>query len=214
MIHDGGTGTMITGRIGIWAALACLLAAACGGPEAGTPESLDSDEAGPRAAVNQMAAEPRASIMRPSVVEEAPPPAPPPPAEPFRATILFDAGSALSDEAKAELDKAAAMLAGTDGPIILRGHTDSKGNDADNKLMSHERAERVRDYLAEKGIAEERMTLVALGEARPAAPNARLDGSDDEEGRRRNRRVEIVAAPAAPASVSDKAAGDSPSGSE
>ena len=57
--------------------------------------------------------------------------------------------------------------------------------------MSRLRAEAVRDYLTDKGIAEERITVIALGDGRPAAPNVTLDGSDDPEGRRQNRRVDI-----------------------
>ena len=37
-------------------------------------------------------------------------------------------------------------------------------------------------------------TIRGFGETRPVAPNARPDGADDPEGRRRNRRVEIVVA--------------------
>jgi OOP family OmpA-OmpF porin len=39
------------------------------------------------------------------------------------------------------------------------------------------------------------MTVIGLGEDRPVAPNAHLDGSDDPEGRARNRRVEIEVTP-------------------
>ena len=54
------------------------------------------------------------------------------------------------------------------------------------------RAEAVRDYLVEKGIAADRITVVALGETTPLVPNARPDGSDDPEARARNRRVEVA----------------------
>jgi OOP family OmpA-OmpF porin len=50
----------------------------------------------------------------------------------------------------------------------------------------------VRDYLVEKGIAADRITVVALGETTPLVPNARPDGSDDPEARARNRRVEVA----------------------
>ena len=48
---------------------------------------------------------------------------------------------------------------------------------------------------AEHGVARERITVIALGEQRPVAPNAHLDGTPDEEGRARNRRVTVTIAP-------------------
>ena len=81
------------------------------------------------------------------------------------------------------------------GPIVVRGHTDSRGHDADNRAASMKRAEAVRDYLVSKGVASDRITLVALGETRPIAPNALLDGGDNPEGRAKNRRAEIEILP-------------------
>ncbi len=77
------------------------------------------------------------------------------------------------------------------GNLTLRGHSDSEGDDEANRIMSRKRAEAVRDYLARKGLDRSRMRVIALGETRPVAPNAKPDGSDDSEGRARNRRVEI-----------------------
>ncbi|MFL9842764.1 OmpA family protein [Sphingomonas sp. ST-64] len=135
------------------------------------------------------------SILRP-VEDEVTPPAPPP-VEPVSLTISFaDGGSKLSDEAKAALDgviAAPAMVTG--GAITLRGHSDSRGYDGDNLVASRRRAEAVADYLVEKGVPRERMTVIALGENRPVAPNAKPDGSDDPEGRARNRRVEVEVVP-------------------
>ncbi|MFD2430354.1 OmpA family protein [Sphingobium scionense] len=54
----------------------------------------------------------------------------------------------------------------TGGAITLRGHSDSKGNDGDNRVASRVRAEAVEAYLVEKGIAKDRITLIALGETR------------------------------------------------
>ena len=51
------------------------------------------------------------------------------------------------------------------------------------------------DWLVEHGVARERITVIAIGEQRPVAPNAHLDGSADEEGRARNRRVTLAIAP-------------------
>ena len=77
------------------------------------------------------------------------------------------------------------------GPIILRGHSDSGGNDEGNMRASRARAEAVRDWLVDSGVDEARISLIAFGEQNPVAPNARPDGSPDPVGRAANRRVEI-----------------------
>ncbi|WP_322964748.1 OmpA family protein [Sphingomonas fuzhouensis] len=107
-------------------------------------------------------------------------------------TIGFPQGGAgLNDAAKAALDRLAADPATKGDSLILRGHSDSEGDDAANRITSRKRAEAVRDYLARKGLDRARMRVIALGETRPIAPNAKPDGSDDSAGRARNRRVEI-----------------------
>jgi len=135
------------------------------------------------------------SIMRPSVVPEAEP-APPPP-KPIHAVVAFGYSTTrLDDAARSQLDALAKTpeVAGG-GAIILRGSTDSHGSDERNRVVSARRARMVADYLAEQGVARDRMTIVALGEDRPVAPNANLDGSDDPQGRSRNRRVDITVEP-------------------
>lgn len=148
-------------------------------------------------AANESAPPAPKSIIRPTVTE---PPAPPP-IETERLTISFaDRGLALDEGARGRLDAlmdSRTMRAG--GPIILRGHSDSRGHDGDNLVVSRKRAEAVRAYLEAKGVPLERMSVIALGETRPVAPNANLDGSDDPEGRARNRRVEIEIQPPPPA---------------
>ncbi|MEK9211062.1 OmpA family protein [Sphingomonas sp. 2378] len=112
-------------------------------------------------------------------------------------TIGFvEGGAALDQNARAALDRLAADPRVKSGRIVLSGHSDSEGDDEANRIMSRKRAEAVRDYLAGKGIARADMKLIALGETRPIAPNAKPDGSDDSAGRARNRRVEIDLAPA------------------
>ena len=137
------------------------------------------------------AAEPVRSILRPEVAEpEAPK------IEPLDATVAFGtSGLKLDDAARAALDTLVETPAiKTGGAITLRGHSDSKGNDGDNRVASRIRAEAVEAYLVEKGIAKDRISLIALGETRPVAPNAKEDGSDDPEGRAKNRRVDIYVA--------------------
>lgn len=174
----------------------CAALAACQ-PPAQTPTANVVDEADN--AANAVAAngadngvEPQRSILRPEVVPEVEARK----IEPEEAVISFGASPMTLDEtAKATVETLLsnpAMQAG--GPITLRGHSDSRGSDGDNKVASRIRAEKVRDYLVAKGVDKARITLVALGEARPIAPNARDDGSDDAEGRAKNRRVEVTVA--------------------
>ncbi|WP_428970009.1 OmpA family protein [Sphingomonas sp. Xoc002] len=134
--------------------------------------------------------EAKKSIIRPDV---EPSPTPTPPAEPVELTVPFPAKGAQPDPAGiALLDTLAAdPVLALGGPITIWGHSDSSGSDASNLIASRKRAEAARDYLVKKGVAAERITVIALGEARPIAPNRKLDGSDDPEGRDKNRRVEI-----------------------
>ena len=134
------------------------------------------------------------SIMQPDVIEQ---PILPPPPMPFDARVGFpDGGAALDEAATQALDAVLANpVTATGGAIVLRGSTDSHGSDADNKAASKKRAEAVAHYLEKHGVAKDRITVIALGEGRPIAPNAKLDGSDDPEGRARNRRVDISVKP-------------------
>ncbi|MGB7408280.1 MAG: OmpA family protein [Pontixanthobacter sp.] len=116
--------------------------------------------------------------------------------EPLEQRISFDGGEAqLSVAALAELREVVEseqVKAG--GPITLRGHTDSAGRDDANIRASRQRAERVRDWLVENGIAEDRITVIAMGEQNPARPNAKPDGTPNETGRAFNRRVDLSVA--------------------
>jgi len=114
--------------------------------------------------------------------------------EPLEMTIGFaQGGASLDDAAKAALDDAlASAQMAEDGPIVLRGHSDSGGSDAANMRASRNRAQSVRDYLVENGVASDRIEIIAFGEQNPVAPNALPDGSPNEAGRERNRRVELV----------------------
>lgn len=77
--------------------------------------------------------------------------------------------------------------------VRVEGHTDTKGVDNYNFKLSQQRADSVKRWLASKGgIAATRIQTKGFGETRPVAPNAKPDGSDDPEGRQKNRRVEII----------------------
>ena len=77
--------------------------------------------------------------------------------------------------------------------VILQidGHTDSKGSDQYNQKLSERRAAEAKGYFMEKGITEERIQTAGYGESRPIAKNENTDGSDNEAGRAKNRRVEF-----------------------
>lgn len=108
--------------------------------------------------------------------------------------VTFDFDKAtLRDNAKPTLDRLAELIkASPSGAISIEGHTDAKGDDEYNKRLSEQRAAAVKAYLATKGIDAAKLTTIGLGELRPVAPNAAADGGDDEAGRQRNRRVEVI----------------------
>lgn len=130
------------------------------------------------------------SIIREDIETPA---TPAPVLEPETLTIPFAAKGAAPDETGlAVLDEFMTHpVFKAEGPITIWGHSDSKGSDSQNLAASRRRAEAVRDYLVKQGVPRDRITVIALGEARPIAPNRKLDGSDDMEGRAKNRRVEI-----------------------
>lgn len=70
--------------------------------------------------------------------------------------------------------------------VEVAGHTDSIGTDEYNMGLSLRRADAVRNYLVDKGIPAERLTVKGYGESQPVADNA------TSEGRFQNRRVELV----------------------
>lgn len=122
--------------------------------------------------------------------------------------VTFDFDKAtIRDAARPTLDRLAQLIAAGDaGQITIEGHTDAKGDDGYNKRLSEQRADAVKAYLAARGVAADRLKTIGLGELRPVAPNAKSDGGDDEDGRQRNRRVEVIlpkaaAAPAVSASA-------------
>ncbi|MDF2483808.1 MAG: hypothetical protein K0R79_4165 [Stenotrophomonas indicatrix] len=80
---------------------------------------------------------------------------------------------------------------GPDG-CPVPGHTDSKGTDAYNQKLSERRATAVYNYLTKNGVDAGRLAgPIGYGESRPIAPNTNPDGSDNPEGRAKNRRTEL-----------------------
>ncbi len=110
--------------------------------------------------------------------------------------ILFDSGKAdIKPEAYPILDKVAEILKYkiADRNIGVEGHTDNQpirySGWKSNWELSTARAVNVVHYLIKKGVPPQRLTAIGYGPYRPVADNS------TEEGRRKNRRVEIVILP-------------------
>jgi outer membrane protein OmpA-like peptidoglycan-associated protein len=69
--------------------------------------------------------------------------------------------------------------------VEVRGHTDSKGEEAYNQALSERRSLRVKDFFVAKGIAADRLRSIGYGKSQPIADTT------TEEGQARNRRVEL-----------------------
>lgn len=165
----------------------CLLSmTACESQEADTDRTVVIDEDVDTSAGG-------ASIMRPDMAVERPVETPAP--RPYRATIPFGdvEGDDFPEEVAERLNailSAPAMELG--GDIVLRGHSDAGGTDEANMRASRQRAERVEEWLVERGVDEDRISIIAFGEQNPIRPNALSDGTPNEEGRLLNQRVEVT----------------------
>ena len=111
------------------------------------------------------------------------------------ADVLFDFDKAdIKKEAAPSLEKVAALLGEHPrAEVSIEGHTDGKGGPDYNQKLSERRASSVSRWLkGRKGLGGVRFTIRGFGATKPVAPNRKPDGSDDPEGRQKNRRVEIV----------------------
>ena len=94
--------------------------------------------------------------------------------------------SVLRTSAYATLDKLSSDLkANSSTTVQLDGHASAEGTDEYNMSLSKDRANSVKTYLVNSGIAATRIAVSAYGESRPVASNA------TEAGRVQNRRVEF-----------------------
>lgn len=101
---------------------------------------------------------------------------------------VFAPGQAgLRREARANLGRVVEFVQrNPNARIRIEGHTDSTGSANLNQSLSQRRADAVRQALVEEGVPASRMEAVGFGQDRPVADNR------SEEGRSRNRRVEVV----------------------
>jgi outer membrane protein OmpA-like peptidoglycan-associated protein len=104
--------------------------------------------------------------------------------------VLFDTGKySLKEGAREKLAKVAGILLAYPGLTIeVGGYTDNVGGDQMNQQLSENRANAVRDYLVQEGVAAASVSAKGYGNTIPVASN------DNSSGRQQNRRVELLVA--------------------
>jgi outer membrane protein OmpA-like peptidoglycan-associated protein len=96
-----------------------------------------------------------------------------------KATILPDSESVLSEIAKM-------LQQNPDVKVSVEGHTDNVGSAASNQVLSEKRAQAVVAWLSSHGVDGSRLKAKGWGSSKPVEDNS------SEEGRAKNRRVELV----------------------
>jgi outer membrane protein OmpA-like peptidoglycan-associated protein len=102
--------------------------------------------------------------------------------------INFDFGkSVIRDESNPIIEQIVQMMkSNPDLKIGVEGHTDNVGSPASNKTLSEARAKSVVSAIVGQGISADRLSPAGYGQEKPIADN------NTEEGRAKNRRVELV----------------------
>jgi outer membrane protein OmpA-like peptidoglycan-associated protein len=105
----------------------------------------------------------------------------------YAKTILFNTGKSSFQKQTLPILKsiAAILVQYPTAKFSLEGHTDSTGNDVINQSLSENRANAVKNYLVENGIAADRLSTAGFGAKKP------IDSNATEKGRTNNRRVEV-----------------------
>ena len=105
----------------------------------------------------------------------------------FEGVVLFDFGRYdIKPEAYPFLNEVVTILKmNPETKVEIEGHTDNVGTAEYNQRLSEERAKVIMDYLVENGIDAERLSQKGYGVTQPVASN------ETEEGRAKNRRVEL-----------------------
>jgi OOP family OmpA-OmpF porin len=114
--------------------------------------------------------------------------------------VLFDFNkSTLQPASDGVLQQAVAILAKDPAlKVEVQGHTDNVGGDAPNQTLSEARARAVVDWLTKHGVAASRLSAKGYGKTVPVADN------NNDEGRAKNRRVEIADPSCAPKQAKGK----------
>ncbi len=102
--------------------------------------------------------------------------------------VTFPSGKAVvsPESERALMEVFNTLNSHPDIKVELRGYTDNKGSASTNLRLSQKRADAVKNWLVNKGIAPNRIKAIGFGEANPIADN------NTEQGRRLNRRIEFV----------------------
>jgi len=102
--------------------------------------------------------------------------------------INFDTGkSTIRPDSRPIIDQIVQMMkSNPDLNLGVEGHTDNVGDSASNITLSENRSKAVKDAIVVQGIEEGRMSTIGHGEDKPIVDNG------TEEGRAKNRRVELV----------------------
>ncbi len=156
----------------------------------------------PTAAPAPVAPPPRPRPRAPAP-PRTPPPPPPPPVAPDELLDMLDEAAGLEPrellvpvlfhfDSTALVACSVASLRSLRDHLIehdeiavleIEGHADGSGSDAYNRDLSLRRAEAIRDWLVENGVAPERLRVAARGESAP------VEGNEEESGREQNRRA-------------------------
>lgn len=96
------------------------------------------------------------------------------------------AATAVPGEIRFALNQIAEFLKEDVRKIVINGHTDNTGNPADNQTLSLSRAENIKTYLIQQGVASSQLSTVGLGDTKPVGDNF------TELGKAKNRRIEFA----------------------
>ncbi|HOP08005.1 MAG TPA: peptidoglycan-associated lipoprotein Pal [candidate division Zixibacteria bacterium] len=159
--------------LGVIAVFAILLAVSCGTPPEPEPEV--------------------APVEAPVVVDTTPTPEPPPPPPPPKLkaeqliTVYFDFDKFdLRDDTKAGLDQNYDLMKEFPNAIIkIEGHCDERGTVEYNVSLGEKRAKAAMDYLVNRGIAANRLSIISYGKEKP------VDPGHNEAAWAKNRRCEF-----------------------
>jgi outer membrane protein OmpA-like peptidoglycan-associated protein len=109
--------------------------------------------------------------------------------------VLFDFDSSdIQPKARTSLARIAKFIGDhAKGQVRILGYTDGKGAAAYNQGLSERRAQSVESWFVDKdGLTRVDFATQGFGMRDPVAPNTEPNGSDNPEGRKKNRRVAII----------------------